>query len=230
MAGASAHQLAQRRHRRTDHPGRRPVCARRRDLRRHRRDRRLRRDGAVIRDLRRHRRDRRLGRDGAVRGWVRPGGGWARIRVGCGWFGHGIFPGQVGVRRSVPGDRVVSGRPERCDGGWAGGRLLADAQQRRRQRPAAAAQGGRSRADPVAGTGGCTQAEPPAASLPLLCDGMTSGSARPGPSRATCGLKIAGIHRVTAAARPRSRPGSFHQAPASSAETRQCERHGHQRS
>jgi hypothetical protein len=136
----------------------------------------------------------------------------------------------VRARRSVLGDRVVSGRPERCDGGWAGERLLADAQQRRRQLPAAAAQGGRYRADPVPGTGGCTPAEPPAASLPLLFDGMTSGSARPGPSRATCGLKVAGIHRVTAAARPRSRPGSFHQAPASSAGTRQCERHGHQRS
>jgi hypothetical protein len=77
----------------------------------------------------------------------------------------------------------------------------------------AAAQGGRYRADPVAGTGGCTQAELLASSLPLLFDGMTSGSARPGPSRATCGL--AGIHPVTAAARPGSRPGSFHQAPAS---------------
>jgi hypothetical protein len=67
----------------------------------------------------------------------------------------------------------------------------------RRQPPAAAVQGGRSRAGPVAGTGGCTQAEPPAASLPLLFDGMTSGSARPGPSRATCGLDVAGVHRVT---------------------------------
>jgi hypothetical protein len=102
-----------------------------------------------------------------------------------------------------------SGRPERCDGGRAGGRRLADAQERRRQLPAAAAQGGRYRAGPVAGAGGCTQAEPPAASLPLLCDGMTSGSARPGPSRAACGLKVAGLHRVTAAARP----GSARQLP-----------------
>jgi len=50
--------------------------------------------------------------------------------------------------------------------------------------------------------------------LPLLFDGMANGSARPSPSKATCGLEAAGIHRVTAA-RPGSRPGSFYQAPAS---------------
>jgi hypothetical protein len=61
----------------------------------------------------------------------------------------------------------------------------------------------------LAGAGGCTQAEPAAASSPLLCDRMTSGSARPGPSRAACGLEVAGIHRVTAAARP----GSARQLP-----------------
>ena len=161
---------------------------------------------------------------GAAGWWLDPDPGGVRlVRARC-------LPLAGGARRSVLGDRVVSGRPERCDGGWAGERLLADAQQCRRQLPAAAAQGGRYRADPVAGTGGCTPAEPPAASLPLLFDGMTSGSARPGPSRATCGLEVAGIHRVTAAARPGSRPGSFHQAPASSAGTRHCERHGHQRS
>jgi hypothetical protein len=198
------------------------------DLRWHRRDRWLWRDGTAIRDLRWHRRDRWLGRGGAISGWARPGGGWARIRVGCGWFGHGAFPWCVGsVQR--PRRPLVSGRPERCDGGWAGERLLADAQQGRRQLPAAAAQGGRYRADPAAGTGGCTPAEPPAASLPLRFDGMTSGSARPGPSRATCGLEVAGLHRVTAA-RPGSWPGSVHQAPAQSAEMRHYEPYGHQRS
>src|SRR5579872_2688995 len=48
--------------------------------------------------------------------------------------------------------------------------------------------------------------------------------------RAGGGFEAAGIHRVTAAARPGSRPGSFHQAPASPAGTRHRERHGHQRS
>jgi hypothetical protein len=153
-----------------------------------------------------------------------------KLHVRCGWFGHGVFPGHVGPRRSAPGDRVVSGRPERCDGERAGARTLTDAQQGRRQLPPAAAQGGRYRAVPEAGTVGCTQAEPPAASLPLLCGGMTSGLSRPGPGRPPRGLQVAGLHRVTAAARPQSWPGSFHQAPASSAGTRHCERHGHQRS
>jgi hypothetical protein len=68
----------------------------------------------------------------------------------------------------------------------------------------------------------------PAAPLRLPGDGMAGGSARPGPSRAACGLEVAGIHRVTAAAGPGSRPGCFHQAPASPAGTRHRERHGHQ--
>ena len=117
MAGGSAHHLAQRRHRRAEHAGRGLPCARVRlrdfrwhrrdrrpgrdgavigDLPWHRRDRRPGRDGAVIGDLPWHRRDRRLGRGGAVRGWARPGGGRARIRTGCGWFGHGVFPWQAG--------------------------------------------------------------------------------------------------------------------------------------
>jgi hypothetical protein len=127
---------------------------------------------------------------------------------------------------------VAGGRPERYDRGWVGGRLLADAKQRRRQLPADAARGGRYRADPVAGTGGCTHAEPRTVSLPLLSERMTSRSARPGPSREAwrCRLDVAGIHGVNAAAGPRSRPGSFHQAPASSAGTRHRERHGHRRS
>jgi hypothetical protein len=108
-----------------------------------------------------------------------------------------------------------------------GERPLADAQQGRRQLPAAAVQGGRYRAGPAAGTGGCPQAEPPAASLPLVFGGMTSGSARPGQGRPPCGPGVAGLHRVTA--RPGAWPGSLDQAPASSAGTRQCERHGHQR-
>jgi hypothetical protein len=37
---------------------------------------------------------------------------------------------------------------------------------------------------------------------------MTSGSAAPGPSRTTCGLEVAGIHRVTAAARKDSGPAA----------------------
>jgi len=131
------------------------------------------------------------------------------------------------ARRSVLGDRWVSSRPGRCDGGSAGGRPLAGAQQGRRQRPAAAAQGGRDRAGPGAGTGGGTPAGPPAASVPLLPGGMTGGSAGPGPGRAACGPGVAGLHRVTA--RPGAWPGSLDQAPASSAGTRQCERHGHQR-
>jgi hypothetical protein len=209
MAGGSAHHLAQRRHRRAERPGRGLLCARVRlgDLRGHRRGRWLRRGGAVIPDLIWHRRDRRLRRGSAVRGWARPGGGRTRIRVGCGWFGHGVFPWHVGARRSVLGDRVVSGRPERCDGEWAGTRPLADAQQGRRQLPAAAAQGGRNRAGPAAGTGGCTQAEPPAASLPVVSGGMTSGATRPGQGRPPCGLGVAGLHRVTA--RPGAWPGGL---------------------
>jgi hypothetical protein len=148
--------------------------------------------------------------------------------VGCGWFGHGVFPWYVGPSQR-PRRSLAGGRPERCDGERVGARPLADAQQGRRQLPAAAAQGGRYRAGPVAGTGGCTQAEPPAASLPLLCDGMTGGWPRLGQGRPPCGHGVAGIHRVTAAARPGSWPGSVHQAPARSAETRHCERHGHQR-
>jgi hypothetical protein len=239
MAGGPAHHLAQRRHRRTEHAGRGPLCARvrRRDLRWHRRDRRLRRDGAVmrlgavIRDLRWHRRDRRLRRlrrGGAVRGRARPGGGRARIRVGCGWFGHGVFPWYVGSAAASSAAAVwrSAGTLRRRMGG---SRPLADAQQGRRQLPAAAAQGGCYRAGPMAGTVGCTQAEPPAASVPLLCDGMTGGWPRPGLGRPPCGHGVAGIHRVTAAARPGSWPGSFRQAPARSAGTRHCERHGHQR-
>ena len=212
MAGGPAHHLAQRRHRRAEHAGRGPPCARIR-----------------LRDLRWHRRDRRLRRGGAVKGWPRPGGGRARIRVGCGWFGHGVFPWYVGPSQR-PRRPLAGGRPERCGGERVGARPLTDAQQGRRQLPAAAAQGGRYRAGRVAGTAGCARAEPPAASLPLLSDGMTSGSTRPGPSRSACGLEVAGIHRVTVAARPGSRPGSFHEAPASSAGTRHCEHHGHQRS
>ena len=187
MAGRSVQHLAQRRHHRANRVGPGPLCARRGDLRGHRRDRWLRRNGAVIRDLGGHRRDRWLRRGGAVRGWARPGGGRTRIRAGCEWFGHDVFPWQVGARRSALGDRWLAAGRNAATDGWAGGRY---------------------HADPVAGTGGCTQAEPPAASLPLLGDGMTSGSARPGPSRATCGLEVAGIHRVTAA-----RPGSARQLP-----------------
>jgi hypothetical protein len=156
-----------------------------------------------------------IGGTGGFGGAVPLGDGRGRVVAGPGSgrgaAGSGMMSslGRWGARRSVLGDRVAGGRPERCDGGRAGGRPLADAQQRRRQLPAAAVQGGRYRADPVAGTGGCTQAEPPAASLPLLCDEMTSGSARPGPSRATCGPEVAGIHRVTAAAGP----GSARQLP-----------------
>ena len=236
MAGGPAHHLAQRRHRRAEHAGRGPPRARvrRGDLRWHRRDRRLRRDGAVMRlgavtrDLRWHRRDRRLRRGGAVKGWPRPGGGRARIRVGCGWFGHGVFPWYVGPSQR-PRRSLAGGRPERCGGERVGARPLTDAQQGRRQLPAAAAQGGRYRAGRVAGTG-CARAEPSAASLPLLCDGMTGGCTRPGQGRPSCGLDVAGIHRVTGAATPGSWPGSVHQAPAQSAGTRHCERHGQQRS
>ncbi len=199
MAGGSAHHLAQRRRRRAEHAGRGPPCARVRlgDLRWHRRDRWFWRDGAVIRDLlwlwrggavirylRWHRRDRRLWRGGAVKGRARPGGGRARIGVGCGWFGHGVFPLVRGVRRSVLGGRwPVAGRNAAAENGWA--RPLAGAQQGRRQLPAAAAHGGRYRAGSVAGTAGCTQAAPPAASVPLPCDGMTSGSTRPGQRQGT---------------------------------------------
>jgi len=235
MAGSPAHHLAQRRHRRAEHAGRGPLCARtrRRDLRWHRRDRRLRRDGAVtrlgalIRDLRWHRRDRWLWRDGAVRGRARPGGARARIRVGCGWFGHGVFPWYVGsaAASSATAGWRPAGTLRRRMGG---SRPLADAQQGRRQLPAAAARGGCYRSGPMAGTVGCTQAEPAAASVPLLCDGMTGGWPRPGQGRPPCGHGVAGIHRVTAA-RPGSWPGSVHQAPARSAGTRHCERHGHQR-
>jgi hypothetical protein len=211
MAGGPAHHLAQRRHHRAEHAGRGPLCAR---VRR--------------RDLRWHRRDRRLRRDGAVRGRARPGGARASIRVGCGWFGHGVFPWYVGsaAASSATAGWRPAGTLRRRMGG---SRPLADAQHGRRQLPAAAARGGCYRSGPMAGPVGCTQAEPPAASVPLLCDGMTGGWPRPGQGCPPCGHGVADIHRVTAAARPGSWPGSVHQAPARSAATRHCERHGHQR-
>jgi hypothetical protein len=64
------------------------------------------------------------------------------------------------VRRSVLGGRwPAAGRNAATENGRAGGRY---------------------RAGSVAGTAGCTQAEPPAASVPLLCAGMTGGCTRPG--------------------------------------------------
>ena len=209
MAGGPAQHLAQRGHRRAEHARRGLLRARVRG-----------------RDLRWHRRDRWLWRDGAVRGRARPGGARARIRVGCGWFGHGVLPWYVGsaAASSATAGWRPAGTLRRRMGG---SRPLADAQQGRRQLPAAAAQGGCYRSGPMAGTVGCTQAEP--ASVPLLCDGMTGGWPRPGQGRPPCGHGVAGIHRVTAGDRPGSWPGSVHQAPAWSAETRHCERHGHQR-
>jgi hypothetical protein len=177
MAGGSVHHLAQRRHRRAEHAGRGPLCAR-----------------ARLGDLRWHRRDRWLRRDGAVRGWARLGGGRARIGVRCGWFGHGVFPwylGSAAAPSATAGQRPAGTLRRRM----CGSRPLADAQRGRRQLPAAAAQGGRYRAGSVAGTAGCTQAEPPAASLPLLCDGMASGCTRPGQGRPPCGLDAAGADR-----------------------------------
>jgi hypothetical protein len=60
--------------------------------------------------------------DGRGRVVAGPGSGW-------GAAGSGIVS-SLGrrARRSVAGGRVVSGRPERCGGGRAGERLLADAQ------------------------------------------------------------------------------------------------------
>ena len=176
-----------------------------------------------------------IGGTGGVGGAVPSGDGCGRVVAGpgSGWGAAGSGT-MSSLGRWGPPQRPRRPRGQRPAGTlrrrMAGERLLADAQQCRRQLPAAAAQGGRCRAGPVAGTGGCPPAEPAAASVPLLGDGMTSGSARPGPSRATCGPGVAGVHGVTAAARPGSRPGSFHQAPASSAGTRHCERHRHQRS
>jgi hypothetical protein len=127
-------------------------------------------------------------RDGRGRVVAGPGSGW-------GTAGSGMVSS---LDRRGPPQRprrpLAGGRPERCDGGWAGARPLAGAQQGRRQLPAAAAQGGRYRAGSVAGTAGCTQAEPPAASVPLLCAGMTGGCTR----QAARGIDVAGIHRVTA--------------------------------
>ena len=149
--------------------------------------------------------------DGRGRVMAGPGSGWGAAGSGMvsslGTWGPPQRP-----RRPLAG-----GRPERCDGGWAGARPLAGAQQGRRQLPAAAAQGGRYRGGPPAGTVGCARAEPPAASLPLLLDGMTSCSTRSGQGRPPCGIDVAGIHRVTVAARPGSWPGNVHQAPARSA-------------
>ena len=177
-----------------------------------------------------------IGGTGGLGGAVPLGDGRGRVVAGpgSGWgpAGSGMVSslGRWGPAAAPSATAWLVAGPERCDGGWTGGRLLADAQYGRRQLPAAAVQGGRYRAGPVAGADGCTQTEPPAAPVLLLFDGMTGGSARPGPSWPTCGLEVAGIHRVTVAARPGSRPGSFHQAPASSAGTRHCEHQGHQRS
>ncbi len=119
MAGGSAQHLAQRRHRRAEHADRGPLCARVR-----------------LRDLRWHRRDRRLGRDSAVKGWARPGGGRARIRTGCGWFGHGAFLWYVGsvAASSAAADWRPAGTLRRRMGGRA-------AASRRPAGPASAADG-----------------------------------------------------------------------------------------
>ena len=188
MAGGSVHDLAQRRHRRAEHAGRRPLGARRRDLRWHRRDRWLRRGGAIG-------------------GWARPGGGTIRIRVGCGWFGHGVFPWYVGSAAASSATAWLAADRNAAteDGRAAASRRPAG----RRQLPAAAAQGGRYRAVPVAGTGGCTQGEPPGASVPPLWDGMTSRSARPGQDRPPGGLDVAGLRRVAAADRDPGRAASI---------------------
>ena len=162
--------------------------------------------------------------DGRGRVVAGPGSGWGAAGSGMvsslGTWGPPQRP-----RRLLAG-----GRPERCNGERVGARPLAGAEQGRRQPPAAAAQGGRYRAGRAAGTGGCAQAEPPAASVPLPCDGMASGCARPGQGRPPRGLGVAGLHRVTAAARPGSWPGGVDQAPAQSAGTRHREPYGHQRS
>jgi hypothetical protein len=145
MAGGSAQHLAQRRHRRADHAGRGPLLgrARRGDLRGHRRDRWLGRGGAVSRDLRGHRRDRWLWRGGAVKGWARPGGGRTRIRVGRGWFGHGVFPWQVGP--AAASSATAGWRPAGTLRRRMGGRAAAS---RRRAGPASAA-GGRGPGRPL---------------------------------------------------------------------------------
>jgi hypothetical protein len=74
-----------------------------------------------------------IGGTGGLGGAVPLGDGRGRVVAGpgSGWgvAGSGTMSslGRWG-RRSVLGDRMVSGRPERCDGGSAGERLLADAQ------------------------------------------------------------------------------------------------------
>jgi hypothetical protein len=74
-----------------------------------------------------------IGGTGGFGGAVPLGDGRGRVVAGpgSGWgaAGSGTMSAlRRWARRSVLGDRVVSGRPERCDGGWAGERLLADAQ------------------------------------------------------------------------------------------------------
>jgi hypothetical protein len=131
---------------------------------------------------------------GAAGWWQGPDRGGVRlVRAWC-------LPLAGGGPPQHPRLPLVSGRPERCDGEcevcgrWPTPSRAGVSCRRPRPRAAALALG------PVAGTGGCTQAEPPAASLPLLCDGMASGSTRPGQGRPPCGLDVAGLHRVTAAA------------------------------
>ena len=104
MAGGSAQHLAQRRHRPAEHADRGPLCARVR-----------------LRNLRWHRRDRRLGRGGAVKGWARPDDGRARIRTGYGWFGHGVFLWYVGsvAASSAAADWRPAGTLRRRMGGRA---------------------------------------------------------------------------------------------------------------
>jgi len=74
-----------------------------------------------------------IGGTGGFGGAVPLGDGYSRVMegLGSGWGAAGsAMMSSLGRRgrRSVLGDRVVSGRPERCDGGLAGERLLADAQ------------------------------------------------------------------------------------------------------
>jgi hypothetical protein len=72
-----------------------------------------------------------IGGTGGFGGAVPLGDGYSRVMegLGSGWGAAGsAMMSSLGRRGRRSVLRVVSGRPERCDGGLAGERLLADAQ------------------------------------------------------------------------------------------------------
>jgi len=176
-----------------------------------------------------------IGGTGGLGGTVPVGDGRGRVVAGpgSGWgaAGSGMVSslGIWGFRRSILGDRwLAAGRNAATENvGYA-------AASRRPAGPASAA-GSRGPGRPLSrwpcGRHRRVQASWTACGVlaaALGRDGQRQHQAGSGQAVLRPRRLAAGLHRVTA--RPGSWRGSFHQAPASSAGTRHCERHGHQRS